>query len=278
MQVAHINGIRTHVSDPGPRDGQPLLFVNSLGTDLRIWDQLVARLPEGIRPIRYDMRGHGLTDCPGDAYWMGDLVGDAAALLDHLGLRGVTVMGLSIGGQVAQGLAAERPDLVSGLVLSNTAARIGNEADWEARIAALRTGGIAAMADAILDRWFSRRFRADHQDELAAWRNMLCRTPLDGYLGCCHAIAHTDLLESTSGLALPCLALAGSEDRATPADMVRETAGLIPGARFTVIRGAGHLPCIEAPDSVAAALIPFLALTDPARTDPARIDPEGDRS
>jgi 3-oxoadipate enol-lactonase len=106
--------------------------------------------------------------------------------------------------------------------------------------------------------WFTRAFHAERPDELALWRHMLTRTPVAGYLGCCAAMSHTDLRDSTAGLRLPVLALAGSDDGSTPPDLVRETAGTIPGARFELIRGAGHIPPVETPEAMARLLTPFL--------------------
>lgn len=229
--------------------GAPVLFINSLGTDLRLWDRV---LPPGVQAIRYDLPGHGQSRVQGP-FGMGDLVADAAALLDHLGVRDALVVGCSIGGMVAQGLAAERHDLVRAMVLTTTAAKIGTEAMWADRIAAIRSGGIEAIADAVIDRWFSRSF-ADR----APWRAMLTRTTVDGYVGCCEAIAGTDLFDSTARLRLPTLAIAGSEDGSTPPDMVRETADLIPGSRFELIRRAGHLPSVEAPEKFAALIQEFI--------------------
>lgn len=261
MQPVTINGRRLHADVSGDPEGQPVVFANSLGTDLRVWDPLLPHLPGGLRIVRFDMRGHGLSDAPDGDYFMGDLVGDAAALMDALGVRGALFVGLSIGGVVAQGLAAERPDLVRAAVLSNTAAKIGTEASWRDRMKTVRDHGIAAIADGVLQLWFTRRFHADRADELALWRNMLVRTPLAGYLGCCAALAHTDLRESTAGLRLPVLAIGGSEDGSTPPDLVRETAESIPGARFELIRGAGHIPPVETPAAMARLLAAFLKET-----------------
>lgn len=258
MRLVRTNRILTHVLESGDPAGRPVLFANSLGTDLRVWDRLLPELPEGLRLIRYDKRGHGLSDCPPPPYGMGDLVADAAGLLDALEVRGAVVVGLSIGGMIAQGLAAERPDLVGALVLSDTAAKIGTEASWQERIDAVRDKGIAALEAGILERWFTRGFRDDRPEELAGWRHMLTRTPADGYVGCCAAIANTDLMESTARLRIPTLAVAGAEDASTPPDLVRETAGLIPGSRFEVIGGAGHLPCVEQPKVMARHFASFL--------------------
>ncbi|WP_428548781.1 3-oxoadipate enol-lactonase [Profundibacter sp.] len=258
MQMAELNGITVHYADQGDPNGAAVVFSNSLGTDFRLWDQLMPYLPKGLRLIRYDTRGHGLTGAPDGDYFMGDLVGDAAALLDHLGVKNCIFVGLSIGGMIAQGLAAERLDLVRGLVLSNTAAKIGTTAMWQDRMEAVRKGGIAALEAGILERWLSPRWRRENPVELAGWRHMLCRTPVDGYLGCSAAIAETDLFDSTARLTLPTLAIAGSEDGSTPPDLVRETADLMKGSKFHLIRGAGHLPCVEQPQEYAAVLTTFL--------------------
>ena len=258
MRIVRIDDdTRLHVREDGDPDGAPVVFANSLGTDMRLWDKVLPLLPAGLRIIRYDKRGHGLSDCPPAPYAMGTLVRDVEAVLDALSVRGCVFVGLSIGGMIAQGLAVKRPDLVRALVLSNTAAKIGQPDMWQARIDAVRAGGIAALADAVMERWFSAPFRAG--DELHAWRNMLVRQPAEGYAGCSAAISGTDFYTPTSGLRLPALGIAGSEDGSTPPDLVRETVELIPGARFRLIRRAGHLPCVEQPEEYASVLSDFIA-------------------
>jgi 3-oxoadipate enol-lactonase len=246
----------THYRDEGPSDAPAVVFANSLGTDFRLWDKVVARLPATLRLIRYDKRGHGLSDCPPAPYAMGALVRDAEALLDHLGVRDAVFVGLSIGGMIAQGLAVKRLDQMRAMVISNTAAKIGTREMWEERIAGIRAGGIESLADTVMERWFSKPFRAT--PELALWRNMLVRQPVEGYAGCSAAIAGADFYSPTAGLSLPTLAIAGSEDGSTPPDLVRETADLVKGSRFHLIRGAGHLPCVEKPEEYAQVLTRFL--------------------
>ncbi len=246
----------THYRDEGPGDGPAVVFANSLGTDFRLWDKVVARLPATLRLIRYDKRGHGLSDCPPAPYAMGKLVRDIEALLDHLGVRDAVFVGLSIGGMIAQGLAVKRLDQIRAMVISNTTAKIGTREMWEERIAGIRAGGIESLADTVMERWFSKPFRAT--PELALWRNMLVRQPVEGYAGCSAAIAGTDFYTPTSGLTLPTLAIAGSEDGSTPPDLVRETADLVKGSRFYLIRGVGHLPCVEKPEEYAKILTGFL--------------------
>ncbi|MDQ2094594.1 3-oxoadipate enol-lactonase [Rhodalgimonas zhirmunskyi] len=256
MKIAQLDDIALHYRLDGPSDGAPVIFANSLGTDLRLWDPVLPHLPAGLRILRYDKRGHGLSEAPVGPYSMGMLVRDAERLMEHVGMRDAVIVGLSIGGMIAQGLAVKRLDLIRGMVLSNTAAKIGQPAMWAERIAAIRADGLESVADATMERWFSRDFRTT--PELALWRNMLARQPLEGYAGCAAAISGTDFYTPTSGLRLPCLAVAGSEDGSTPPDLVRETADLIPGSRFALIRRAGHLPCVEKPEEYAALLAGFL--------------------
>ena len=256
MQIAELGGIGVHYAESGDATGKPVIFANSLGTDLRLWDKVLPLMPAGLRLIRYDKRGHGLTGAPPAPYTMGQLVGDAERLMDHLGVRGAVFVGISIGGMIGQGLAVKRPDLVSALVLSNTAAKIGTAQMWRDRVDGIRAGGIEARADGILDRWFGKAFRATA--EFDGWANMLKRQPLEGYVGCCQAIAGTDFYTTTAGLHIPALGIAGSEDGSTPADLVRETIALIPHSGFELIRGAGHLPCVEKPAEYAEILTRFL--------------------
>ena len=259
MQVCDLGDIKLNYREDGDPDGAPLVFANSLGTDLRLWDQVVPLLPKGLRIIRYDKRGHGLSDCPPGPYSMGALVRDVEQLLDALKVKDSLFVGLSIGGMIAQALAVKRMDLVRAMVISNTGAKIGTVEIWDQRIEGVRTRGIEALADGVMERWFSKAFRA--RPELAAWRNMLVRTPAEGYMGCSAAISGTDLYTPTAGLTLPTLAIAGSEDGSTPPDLVRETADLIKGSQFHLIRGAGHLPCVEKPEEYAEVLTKFIKET-----------------
>ncbi|MDX2485616.1 MAG: 3-oxoadipate enol-lactonase [Pseudodonghicola sp.] len=255
MQIADLGDVQLHYRIDGDPDGAPVVFSNSLGTDLRLWDAVLPRLPQGLKFIRYDMRGHGLSSLPTGPYSMGALVRDAERLLDHLKVRDCVFVGLSIGGMIAQGLAIKRLDQIRALVLSNTGAKIGTKQIWEDRIAQIRAIGLDHVADATMERWFGKAFRATAA--LTLWRNMLTRQPVEGYLGCAAAIGGTDFYTPTSGLRLPALGIAGTADGATPPDLVRETVNLIPGSSFHLIRGAGHLPCVDQPEAYAEALTRF---------------------
>ncbi|MFT7135817.1 MAG: 3-oxoadipate enol-lactonase [Akkermansiaceae bacterium] len=221
-----------------------------------MWDPILPLLPKGLRIIRFDKRGHGLSTCPPAPYSMGSLVTDTEKLMDFLGVKGCVFVGLSIGGMIAQGLATKRLDLIRAMVLSNTAAKIGTPEMWASRIKDVQENGIESLADAIMERWFAADFRAT--PELELWRNMVTRQEDDGYAGCSAAISGTDFYTPTAGLRLPCLGIAGSEDGSTPPDLVRETVDLIPGSKFHIIRKTGHLPCVENPVEYAQVLTDFL--------------------
>ena len=257
MDFKALNGVVLHVQDLGPAERPVLVFSNSLGTDFRIWNDVVARLGDQFRIVLYDKRGHGLSELGETPYRIADHVADLAALLDELAIEGAIVCGLSVGGLIAQGLYASRPELVSGLILSDTAHKIGSAALWNERMAAIEKGGIASIAEAILERWFSRALRENDPAALAGWRAMLTRTPEAGYLGTCAAIRDADFTEEAGWIAVPTLCIVGDQDGATPPELVLQTADLIPGARYQVIAGAGHLPCIERPAEVARLIEGF---------------------
>ncbi|WP_299777887.1 3-oxoadipate enol-lactonase [uncultured Roseobacter sp.] len=256
MKILDLGDVRLHYRVDGPAEGAPVVFANSLGTDLRLWDLVLPYLPDGLRIIRFDKRGHGLSSCPPSPYTMGALITDTEQLLDHLQVRDCVFVGLSIGGMIAQGLAVKRLDMIRAMVLSNTGAKIGTPDMWSERIESVRQGGIESLADAVMERWFSEGFRAT--PELELWRNMLTRQEDEGYMGCSAAISGTDFYTTTASLRLPTLGIAGSEDGSTPPDLVRETTDLIPGSQCHVIRKAGHLPCVEQPEEYAAHLTRFL--------------------
>lgn len=258
MAFVRVNDIVLHYRDDGPVGAPVLVMSNSLGTDLRIWDEFVASYPGCCRIIRYDKRGHGLSQATPAPYSLNDHVGDLAALLDHLGVAQVALIGLSVGGMIAQQLAATRPDLVAALVVCDSAHRIGTAAQWNERIEAVTRNGVASIADAILERWFTPPFRSQDNAAFVGYAAMLARCDADGYTGTCAALRDADLTASTQALKLPVLCLCGDQDSATPPDLVRQTCGLIEGARFELITGAGHLPCIEQPDATARLIAEFL--------------------
>lgn len=258
MQVIRSGGVPLHVRDEGPRDGRVVMFSNSLGSDLRVWDLMLPHLPPGLRIIRYDKRGHGLSGRGAPPYDMAELVSDAETIIDTLGLTRLTWVGLSIGGLIGQGLAARRPEVFEGLALMDTAAKIGTAEMWQERIDAVLAGGVEGMADAILARWFMPDFL--NSDAVAPWAAMLSRTDARGYAGACSAIAGADFTETTRALTMPVIAMAGAEDISTPPALVEATAQLC-GAPFHMIENAVHIPCVEQPEATAQLITNFLKET-----------------
>ena len=250
MAVVRANGGVIHYADEGPRAAQPIVFANSLGTDFRIWDEVAKPLAQDARIIRYDKRGHGLSELrPGEAA-IADFATDLAALLDGLQVRNATIVGLSIGGMIAQELYRLRPNLVASLILCDTAHRIGTPEFWAGRIGAVEAGGLEAIADGVMQRWFTRHFHDNFADDLAGWRAMMTRTPQAGYLSACGAIRDADLTSAAKAIRAPTLCVAGDQDGSTPVELVRELSRLIPAAKFEIIARAGHIPCVEQPETL----------------------------
>lgn len=242
--------IHYRVAGRGPR----VAFLNSLGSDMRIWDAVVERLGDRFECLAADMRGHGLSDAPVGPYTIEDLAADTLGLLDHLGWTRVSLAGVSVGGLVAQAIAARHPKRVAALALLDTAARIGTAEMWNARIAAVEVGGLAAIADGVIGRWFAAEFARRDPDAVRGWRNMLLRTPAVGYAGTCAAIRDADLSGGLGSIRAPTLVLVGDEDQSTPPELVRTMAERIAGARFSGLAGTGHLPPAERPAETAARL------------------------
>jgi 3-oxoadipate enol-lactonase len=254
LAFVRTGGQLIHYRLDGPAGAPALTFVNSLGTDHRIWDAVAARLASRFRLLRYDMRGHGLSDAPPGDYSLDAHVADLAGLLAAADVARTVLIGVSVGGLIAQGFALAHSDRLAGLVLLDTAARIGDAGYWQARADRVRAEGVAALADAVLDRWFDGRYRQQYPDDFAGWALMLARSPAEGYAGTCATLRDTDLRRSVGAIGLKTLVAAGATDISTPPDLVRETAALLPEARFALIAGAGHLPNIEAPGALLAVL------------------------
>jgi 3-oxoadipate enol-lactonase len=259
MAFARVNGVVLHHELRGPQKAPAVVFSNSLGTDFRIWNEVADALAQDHRVLLYDKRGHGLSEATPAPYALTDHVGDLAALMEHVGIGRAVVVGLSVGGLIAQGLAAMHPERVSALVLCDTAHKIGNDELWNTRIETCSSKGIGAMAEAIMERWFTPQYRRPDNADFVGYTNMLTRTTVDGYAGTCAALRDADLTESTRALKMPVLCMVGDQDGSTPPDLVRSMAELIEGSRFEIIAGAGHIPCVEKPAETTGLIRDFLA-------------------
>jgi 3-oxoadipate enol-lactonase len=251
MTFVKANGIVIHVSNRGRRDAPPLVFINSLGTDFRIWNDVAEILAPDFRIVLYDKRGHGLSESGPDTNDIADYARDLAGLMDTVAVGRATIVGLSIGGLIAQELYRQSPERVASLVLCDTAAKIGSDESWTQRIAEVERGGIESIANSVLERWFTASFRAKRSAEFVGMRAMLTRTSREGYLAACGALKRADLRPYAGKIRAPTLCLVGDEDGSTPVALVKETAQLIPNSRFEIIEGAGHLPNVERPEIIA---------------------------
>ena len=258
MRFITVGGNALHVVQRGGAADRPLLvFINSLGTDHRIWDAVTEDLAADFPVLLYDKRGHGLSDVGAASCSIAYHADDLEGLLDHVGATEVILCGLSIGGLIAQQLAARRPERVRCLALCDTAHKIGTAEFWNQRIAAVERDGIESIADGILERWFTPGFRRREPALFAGCRNMLVRQSPVGYAGSCAAVRDADHTGLVATIAAPTLVLVGEQDGSTPPDLVRSTAELIPGARFETIADAGHIPCVEQPAVLVARLRRF---------------------
>ena len=242
----------------GPDDGPPLLMINSLGADLRMWDPQVPALTRRHRMIRYDARGHGRSPVPEGRYSLADLGRDALALLDRLGIASADVCGLSLGGMTAMWLAAHAPDRVRRLVLCCTSALLGPPEQWAGRAATVRAHGTAAVADAVVARWLTPRYAVAHPDTVAYLREMIAATPAAGYAAACHAIEDMDLRPDLPRITAKTLVIAGADDPSTPPAHAREIAAGIPGARLEILADAAHLATYEQPEAANRLILEAL--------------------
>jgi 3-oxoadipate enol-lactonase/4-carboxymuconolactone decarboxylase len=252
-----VGDLTVHVRIDGPPGGAPLVMLHSLGTTASVWDAQAAALAGSFRVIRPDMRGHGLTSCTPGPYSMAQLAADVAGVMDALGIAAAHVAGISIGGMIAQALAAADPARVKSLMLVDTAMAIPPADSWISRAATVRAEGIGVIADAVMARWVTPGFMA--APEAAGLRAMLLRTPAEGYAAAAEAIAAADLTAGTSTLALPALIVVGDQDAATPVASAQALHAVIAGAALTIIEGGAHIPTVEKPAEVTAALRDFLA-------------------
>jgi 3-oxoadipate enol-lactonase len=233
-----------HYTDQGSSGAPTLVLGTSLGTTTAMWDPQVQALEARYRLVTVDHRGHGGSEVVPGAATIADLAGDVLALLDRLGIQRCSWAGLSLGGMVGMWLAAHHPKRIERLALLSTAAYLPPAQAWRERAATVRTAGTGAVADTVVARWFTARFREREPAVVDTHRAMLLSTPVEGYAACCEA---------------PTLVVAGADDPATPPPFATEIAAGIPGARVEVVSDAAHLVNVEQVDLVTKLLVEHLA-------------------
>jgi len=257
MGIAQLPDARIHYEWTGPEGAPILLFSNSLGTTHRMWDSQVADFVRHFRLLRYDTRGHGASSTTPGPYTIEQLSWDVVRLLDILGLQRVHFCGLSMGGMIGMFLGAKTPQRFHKIVLCNTAAKIGTAETWNARIAAVRTGGMSGVASAVIERWLTPEYRASHPAETREALQMLEGANPEGYIACCAAVRDMDQRKTLGSVSVPVLTVAGTHDPVTPPSESHVLAESIPGAKYTEVQAA-HLSNIEARDDFNCVVLDFL--------------------
>ena len=241
------------------RPGAPTVVLsNSLGATWEMWDANLAEWERHFRVVRFDTRGHGRSPVPPGPYTIDDLTDDVVDLLDTLEIERAHFVGLSLGGMIGLRLAARNPERVDRLVVLCTGARLDPRSAWSDRAALVRSHGTAAVAEAVVRRWYTDDWIAEHADVRKESEEMIASTPPDGYAACCEVIATMDLRGDLPSVAAPTLAIAGAEDPATPPWLLEQIATTVADGKLLVVPDAAHLASAERPDVVTPAVVAHL--------------------
>lgn len=257
MPEADLGGVRIHYRFNGERGRPALVLSSSLGTSMGMWDPQVEALGHHFCVLRYDARGHGASSVPAGPYSIAQMGSDVLALMSHVGVAKAHFCGLSMGGMVGLWLGIHAPAHFERIVVSNTAARIGPVDAWNARIAKVREGGMASIADAVLARWFTPGFIASGVPAVQQARQMLLSAPPEGYAASCAAVRDADLRSSLHRIRAPTLVIAGTGDLSTPRQDGRYIADHVDDARWVELP-ATHLSNLQATAAFTQALVEFL--------------------
>jgi 3-oxoadipate enol-lactonase len=257
MPMIQSAGCELNAQVEGPERAPVLMLCNSLGTDLHMWDDQVKTITERFRLVRYDRRGHGKSGAPKGPYSMEMLGRDALAVMDEIGVQKVNWCGLSMGGMVGMWLGANAPQRIDRLVLSNTSAYMADKQIWNDRIKTVRAGGLAAIVDGTMERWFTKGFRERAPKAIARMKEMMLKTPLEGYVGCGEAVRDMDHREIIRKITAPTLVIAGRYDPATTVEAGEFLRDRIPGAKLAVLEAA-HIANVEQPQAYTDTLLTFI--------------------
>lgn len=258
MDFINCNGLTIHYKWIDNKKEKTFLFINSLGTDYRIWDRVVDQLKECGNILLFDKRGHGLSDTAVETKGLDDFTEDVWRLLNHLEINNCIVVGLSVGGIIAQLLAHYHTGMVEKLILCDTRHKIGSVDLWNNRIEQIRSHGLKSISDDIMKRWFPPAFHAEHAVVAQGCKNMLERCDVKGYVQTCEGIRDADTTEIVKQIKKPVLCIVGSEDKSTPVEEVKALADLIEGSFFKIMPGSGHIPCVDNPTGLSKLIIDFI--------------------
>jgi len=250
-----VDGVRLAYHVEGAEYSPPIVLINSLGTDSRMWDPQIPELSLSFRVLRYDVRGHGKSEVSNEPVTIERLGLDLLALLDELSITTARICGLSLGGVVALWLAIHYPERIERAVFANTAARIGTVEGWDARIEAVRAGGMKAVRETVLARFLSAGFRSQHPETTQWIGDMLEATNPAGYIAACAALRDIDLRGLIHKIRVPCLIIAGALDEATPPAQAEELHQAISGSDLIIFQDVAHLSNVEQPEAFTVCLL-----------------------
>jgi 3-oxoadipate enol-lactonase len=258
MPAVDADGTPLNVEVEGKAGAPVLMFSNSLGTDLHMWDEQARHFAKDYRVVRYDQRGHGKSGAPAGAYSIERLGRDVLAILNALDLPSVNYCGLSMGGMTGMWLARFAPERFDKMIFANTAPKSQNPDSWNTRIGVINSKGMDAIGDGVMNIWFTKEFREKNSDTIARMRATLVANKPAGYIGCCSAIRDMDQRWAISDIALPSLIIAGRSDNATPLKDSEFMKSRIAGSELVAL-DAGHISNVEQKAAFNAALEQFLA-------------------
>jgi 3-oxoadipate enol-lactonase len=256
MPMIDADGCLLNVSVDGRDSGPTLVLSNSLGTTMAMWEPQMAEFAKLFRVVRYDRRGHGKSGMKGPVT-LERYGRDVLAILDDLNIDRVHWCGLSMGGMVGQWLGANAPQRFDRIVLANTSSYYPDPTNWQNRIKAVREGGIAAVADAVISGWLTADFREAHPQVAANMKAMLIASPVEGYLAACEALSTLDQRALLPTIKSRTLVIAGRHDQATPVSAAEFIRANIPGASMTLL-DAAHISNVEQPHAFTDAVVGFL--------------------
>ena len=258
MPFITVNGSRHYYRLEGV-EGRPVLILShSIGTDHGMWEPQMADFLRNFQVLRYDTRGHGASDATLGEYSIEQLGRDVLGIADQLDIARFAWCGLSMGGGIGQWIALHAQERVSHLVLANTSPRFGDRANWENRIKAVREGGMAAIVNLALQRFFSEKTLQSSNARVSSIRAVLLGTNPEGYIGCCAALRDFGNMEQLSKITTPTLVIVGDYDVSTPWTGNGEVlVSRIPNAKGVRLAGA-HLSNLEQPHSFTSAVLDFL--------------------
>jgi len=251
-----------HYTIDGTR-GPWLVMSHSLGCDVSMWDPQMAALAGHYRVLRYDTRGHGRSGAGAAPYTLDELADDVAQLMDHLDIAQATWVGFSMGGMIGQTFALKYPHRVQALVLADTTSQHGAtpQAVWDERIRIARERGVLPLVEPAIGRWFTAGFRSAEPAIVEGVAQVIAATSVEGWTGCCAAIASVHTTAELHRIACPVLVIVGEHDIGTPLAASLEMHRNLPDSTLVVIGDAAHMSCIEQPGRFNRALRMFLDST-----------------